>query len=662
MAQKRPLEATPPEQEAPRSPRKRLRRTVLLMMWLERRRARAVTVGQMEHMVSQAQLDMAKLFMLLMVLVARLGSMERLLLDLPNIVQTLLAQQFDALHRSVMVSIQDTIRSTVQTEIQGRQAASLPNGINEPPRQISEGFPETGGITGVKLRFVDVDRPIDTLFTGYPVQWQNGGNAKIAIFENDRQIMQGDLSKLQIEILAVHADFFTEQGQADFTKEELNKQIYMHKGKELVLSTVNLTNGESSLGSFVFPESSHGKKLRLTARVKRQVLTTRVQEAITDPFVVKDRRSELNKKSYPPSKEEAVHCLEKISLKGKHCAILVEKNITTVKHLMRQYHRDESVLQKLIGMKKGDWNTMIKHANTSVPGDEIYSYWVPEDNCEILFNDFYDLVGKMTDNYVPYSVNNVNQFPQHKVNNWKKSAYKKFDERESSGGLTPDYFMNDGRPVRAMPLNNDAGPSVQARPTWQYPNDMAGQHEFGDRRPLNGFSRAAVLSNNDAGPSNQETLPFSQPTYGQTMHQGTPYYLAQGNFINDQGQGSFSAEPTIPSHIPVPVPEDDPITFTAASLTGQQNGHLSFSTTDAPVTSYPVAGIAGTSSDGVSLGTSSVNSVQADIFSGLSPFESEELLELQTHLTEQDFVQANIAELPNSDNQFYGYEHDGGDR
>uniref|UniRef100_A0A453LY38 Uncharacterized protein n=1 Tax=Aegilops tauschii subsp. strangulata TaxID=200361 RepID=A0A453LY38_AEGTS len=175
-----------------------------------------------------------------------------------------------------------------------------------------------------------------------------------------------------------------------------------------------------------------------------------------------------------------------------------------------------------------------------------------------------------------------------------------------------------GRPVRAVP--HDVGPSVQVA-------------EFGDRRPLNGYSQAAVLSNNDAGPSNQETLPFSQPTYEQSVHQGlgqhdpctsqsgTPYYLPQGNFINDQGQGSFSAEPTVPSHIPVPVPEDDQITFTAASLTGQQNGHFSLSTTDAPVTSYPVAGVAGTSSDGVSLGTSSPNHVQTDMLSGLTPIE-----------------------------------------
>ena len=64
------------------------------------------------------------------------------------------------------------------------------------------------------------------------------------------------------------------------------------------------------------------------------------------------------------------------------------------------------------------------------------------------------------------------------MNNWKKSAYKKFDERESSGvfGLTPDYFMTDGIPVRAMPLNNDAGPSVLPGTTWNCSNDITAQY------------------------------------------------------------------------------------------------------------------------------------------------------------------------------------------
>ncbi|KAM3278501.1 hypothetical protein ACQJBY_046018 [Aegilops geniculata] len=184
----------------------------------------------------------------------------------------------------------------------------------------------------------------------------------------------------------------------------------MYKGKESVLKTVNLANGEAYIGPFSFTESSQRKRLRLMARVKRQDLSIRVKEAITDPFVVKDRRSISNRKSYPPCKEEAVHRLEKISLKGKHSTLLADKNITTVKQFMRHYYRDESGLRKII------------------------------------------------------------------VNKWKMSAYKKFDERENSGGLTPDYFMTNGGPVSAVSLNNDAGPSVQAGMTWQYPNGKAAQH------------------------------------------------------------------------------------------------------------------------------------------------------------------------------------------
>uniref|UniRef100_A0A453LY66 Uncharacterized protein n=1 Tax=Aegilops tauschii subsp. strangulata TaxID=200361 RepID=A0A453LY66_AEGTS len=573
------------------------------------RRASPVTVEQLAQMVRQAQLDLMKLFILFTVLVAQLGSMERLLLDLPSKIQRLLAEQLASFQfqSSLMVSIQDTIRSTVQTEMQGRQAASLPNVINVPPRQMSEGFPETGGISRVKLRFVHVDRPDDPLFTGCPVKWQNGRNAMVAIFGNDRQIMQGGLSKLQIEILAVHADFFTEQGQEDFTTEEFNKQIYMHKGKELVLTTVNLMNGEASLGSFHFPESSHGKKLRLTARVKRQDLSIRVQEAISDPFVVKVGRSKQNRKSYPPSKEEAVYRLEKISLKGKHCTLLAEKNITTVKQFMRHYYRDESGLQKLLDMRE-DWSTLIKHATTSDPGLEIYSF-VVEENTEILFNDFYNLVGMMiSELYFP--VNGLDQFQQIKVNNWKVSAYKKFDERENSGGLTPDYFMTDGIPVRAMPLNNDA--------------------EFGDQHPLNGFSGSAVLSNNDAGPSNQGTLPFPQHTYqGLGQHDpsvpqnGAPYSLHQGNILNDQGP--LSAQPTIPSHN---FSSDDMIA--GASQTGQR--------------------------------TPSLDPVLADMSSGFSPVPFEDFwLDLPVDEADHDIARANN-ELPNPNSPFDGYGHDGGNQ
>ncbi|KAM0899683.1 hypothetical protein ACQ4PT_021185 [Festuca glaucescens] len=657
MTHKRPLDAVAPEQEAAPSPRKRLRQAVFLVMRMERR-ARALTV---EQMVRQMQLDMAKLFVILMVLIARVGSMESLLLQLPNMLQGLLADQLADFRRSFTVSMEDMIRSVCQKEVSEPQAALLPNGCYEPSssRAISKGLPETGGSSGVvKLRFVDADRPKDTLFTRCSVEWQNGENPKVAIFRNEKQIKEDDLSKLQIEILLVNAEFFTERGQEDFTEEEFNKHIHMSDGKESVLTTVTLRNGEANLGSIIFTETSHGKKLRLTARVKRQDLTVRVREAITDPFVVKDNRSRLNAKSILPLKGDAVHTLKGISKNGKHFAALEGKNITTVKHLMRQYHKDKSSLQELTGMKEKSWSTMIEHASTCAPGDEIYSYRVAEENCEVLFNDLYDLVGVIINGiYVP--VRNLDKYHQRKVEKWKISAHKKFDEQENSGGLATDYFMiNDDCPVREKPLNNEAGPSVQARPTWQYPNDMAAQQEFGEQHHFwqqNGFSPAEVLSNNDVGPSKQEAPLNSQHAVHQDLGQHGPSmprngtlrcHLNQGNILN--GQESLPAQPTVPSYNFPPVSGDD--WTTGASLIGQQNGFLSSSTTDAPGTSCPVT-------DGFSQGTSSINHDEDGIFSELL----EKLLgEEEAHGADQDFIPANNAQLPNSNNQFHGYEHGDG--
>uniref|UniRef100_A0A453LYB6 Uncharacterized protein n=1 Tax=Aegilops tauschii subsp. strangulata TaxID=200361 RepID=A0A453LYB6_AEGTS len=350
-----------------------------------------------------------------------------------------------------------------------------------------------------------------------------------------------------------------------------------------------------------------------------------------------------NEKSPIPSKEDAIHQLKKICLKGKHWNNLVEKNITKVKHLLRHYHKDNFGLQKLAGMKKGDWNTMIEHATMCVPGDEIYSYLVPEDNCQILFNDFYDLVGKMTDNYVPYSVNDADQFPQHKVKNWKMSAYKKFEELENSGGLIPDYFLSNGHLVPAAPPNNGASTSKNQTTA-----------EFGEQQPFlqeSGFPLAQIFAKNVAAPSNQEGPPFTQCSYEQVAHQelyqqdpsilcnGIPPYLTHGN-IN--GQGSFSAWSISPSHNFAPAEEEN--SMTRANLTAQHNGYSSSLMTAAP--------------GGVSQGTSSLNHDQAGI-SGLYPIE-EWLGVEEAHVADQDFIPADNAELPNSNNQSDGYEYAGG--
>ncbi|KAI4985205.1 hypothetical protein ZWY2020_017835 [Hordeum vulgare] len=257
---------------------------------------------------------------------------------------------------------------------------------------------------------------------------------------------------------------------------------------------------------------------------------------------------------------------------------------------------------------------MIEHATMSVPGDEIYSYKVPGDNCEILFNDFYDLVGKMTDDYVPYSVNDTDQFPQ----TWKMSAYKNVEELENSVGLIPDYFLCNGRPVPAVPLNNSAS-------TCQ--NQTAA--EFGDQQPflqVSGLPLAQIFAKSVAELYQQDPS---------ILCNGILPYLTHGN-IN--GQGSSSVWSISPSHNFAPAEEDSSMTRTY--LTAQHNGYSSSLMTAAP--------------GGVSQGTSSLNHDQAGTVNAL--YTIEELLGVveEAHVAGQGFIPPNNAELPNSNNQSHG--------
>lgn len=78
-----------------------------------------------------------------------------------------------------------------------------------------------------------------------------------------------------------------------------------------------------------------------------------------------------------------------------------------------------------------------------------------------------------------------------------------------------------------------------------------------------------------------------------------------------------------------------------ANLTAQHDGYLNSLMTAAP--------------GGVSQGTSSLNHDQAGIVNAL--YTIEEFLGVEeAHVADQDFIPANNAELPNSNNQSRGYD------
>uniref|UniRef100_J3LTC5 Uncharacterized protein n=1 Tax=Oryza brachyantha TaxID=4533 RepID=J3LTC5_ORYBR len=589
----------------------------------------------------EVQVELARMCTLLMALVLQLGTIQTQLIE-QRTVQRFLVERLDGLQGIMEGMRRDQpvlIQSAIRTEMQNIWAASPSNGAHQHGNPticrsqltlvaIPEGLEQTGGSDRiVQLRFVN-NNPKITQYTDSAVEWKNGKDVKVAVFENDNQIKQGDLSKVEVDIVSVHSDLFTKRRQENFTKEEFDKQICRSGHKELVLAAFNLNNGEGSLDSICFTESSHGKEWRLAARVKTQVPRVRFEEAVTDPFVVKVDRSKTYAKSYPPLKEDDVHRLVGISPKGKFRDNLVGKGIANVKQLLRHYYIDGSALQELIGMKNRAWKDMIDHAKTCHPGNELYYYTAMEKNYELCFNDFYELVGVKRDGkYTAYC--NLDHSQQRKVNNWKKSAYKKFEDLEKNESLIPEY-ADDGLPVTVSP-NDDSSPSIPARPISDHQTAL---QEFGQRNTLleqNGNQLASESGQQDPSMHQDENL----------------NYLTQRNILNDQGCPS---QLNTPSHSIVAVQEDDLIQ--GANLSVQLNGNLNSLTTDAAGTSHLLT-------DGdIQQNPMNEYGLIDDFWRGLSPIGGWVEPD-HGHMAYQGVLPDNN-ETASSSNQFDGHEYGGG--
>lgn len=146
-----------------------------------------------------------------------------------------------------------------------------------------------GPYTTQKLKLKFSGSFSDTIYTKDSLlRYSNGGPIEIAICRGDQIITSGDLSSLEVEIVAL------EHGHSckgDWTEEDFDHQI-IRSGQGLkrvsVLdgeAIVQLDRGKASLGNIHFKEGSHragGNSFILAARVFRSrniIGTTRVEEA-----------------------------------------------------------------------------------------------------------------------------------------------------------------------------------------------------------------------------------------------------------------------------------------------------------------------------------------------------------------------------------------------
>jgi hypothetical protein len=166
-------------------------------------------------------------------------------------------------------------------------------GKNLPPNKFRVNLPPN-----YKLRFLS--RLTDEIFTRKEVLAENGDHIKIRMVVSNQQGGKcPSFYSANVKIVVLDGDFNTDNCES-WTSEEFDKHIVRPRDKAGAVIAgkldVQLENGEADLRGINFVDNSRftrSGKFRLGVRLIDD-LGERVQEGITEPFTVKDRRSEGN--------------------------------------------------------------------------------------------------------------------------------------------------------------------------------------------------------------------------------------------------------------------------------------------------------------------------------------------------------------------------------
>ncbi|RCV18866.1 hypothetical protein SETIT_3G337700v2 [Setaria italica] len=423
----------------------------------------------------------------------------------------------------------------------------------------------SGSNTNIHLRFRNKWKA--PIYTDKDITDENKVVIKVEVFEGDKMITTGPLSKAKIEILVLHGSFY-KKFHDNWTEEEFDKHTVQGRdGQMLVLGTVQLTNGEVELSQIHFKEGSCRKKFSMAARFcKTEKIAGRVREAIMEPVEVKDRRNESNEKSKSPRLDDAVYRIEAIARDGAYHKRLQEANIHTVQDFLKALNKDSEELYKILKMKKKgkSWSKMTGHARKRVLEDrhELKAYQTEDGTLMLFFNCVHDLVGaRFGSRYIACEQFDINH--KASVKRLKEHVYNRLED------IPYDYVMKGNAPERiSLGTGGAAGPSVVSVDARQ-PNSIANNleayqdHQVDARQPnsiannleaYQGYPGAGAPENCPSDVFNPVTEPIDTYAYG-------PMYTDPRNTYDCQGQG-------------IPPPFQEQTTLLSVGPDWQQNAQV----------------------------------------------------------------------------------------
>ncbi|XP_059639317.1 calmodulin-binding protein 60 A-like isoform X2 [Cornus florida] len=302
--------------------------------------------------------------------------------------------------------LEPLIRKVVKEEIESAQETILTS------LKRNEIHPSESKI--LQLCFLDkLSLPV---LTGIRIQGEKGTSIKVALVDGfTKEIINcGPEASAKVEIVVIEGDFDDDEGH-DWTIEEFNQKIIRErKGKKSLLignPYLNMKEGIGTLGGISFTHNSIWMKngeFRLAARVEDNFGGTRVREAISEPFVLKDRRSSLYGKHDTPSLLDEVWRLKKIRKDGPFHKLLSKENITTVKDFLTLFFINRQRLYDILvaGTKNAGTKMveiMIDHARTCKLDETVHLYRSSsQQEIGLVFNVVGQLMGLLLEcEYIP---------------------------------------------------------------------------------------------------------------------------------------------------------------------------------------------------------------------------------------------------------------------
>ncbi|KAF7054178.1 hypothetical protein CFC21_061903 [Triticum aestivum] len=318
-----------------------------------------------------------------------------------------------------------------------------------------------------------------TLFTGNRVEAENKQPLRIVLTDavNNQLITSGPLSSMKVELLVLDGDFNADERLEHTEKEFSESIVFEREGKRPLLSgevVIVLEKGVASVRDISFTDNSswiRSRKFRLGARMSRaSSIEERVQEAVSNPFLVKDHRGEVYKKHHPPALADDVWRLEKIGKDGVFHKKLADFGIHTVQDFLRNLVMDQYGLRGLLGsgMSNKMWESTVEHARECVLDDKLYSYCSGH-GIILLFNCIHEIIGVVVGSNC-FSVNALTATQKALVVKLQQDAYKfpsrivEFKVQSQSADQSPTAPVPPGpasTQMPGLPPQGEANPQPQ---------------------------------------------------------------------------------------------------------------------------------------------------------------------------------------------------------